>query len=69
MTPWTDCSPPGSTVHGVSQATTWSGLSFPSPEGLTDPGIKLVSPALADRFFTTESPGKSPFIHLLKDIY
>ena len=34
----------------------WSGLSFP-----TNPGIEpssLVSPALAGRFFTTETPGK-----------
>ena len=25
---------------------------------LTDPGIKLISPAFAGRFFTTELPGK-----------
>ena len=37
----------------------WSGLPFPSPEDL-NPGIKLASPALASRFFTTELPGK-PF--------
>ena len=33
----------------------WSGLPFPSPGDLPDPGIKpvfLVSPALAGRFFT-----------------
>ena len=34
----------------------WSGLPFPSPWDLPDPGIKtasLASPALAGRFFTT----------------
>ena len=36
----------------------WSGLPFPSPGDLPDPGIKPVSPALAGRFFTTEPPGK-----------
>ena len=37
----------------------WSGLSFPTPGDLPDPGIdptSLASPALADRFFTTEPP-------------
>ena len=36
----------------------WSGLPFPSPGDLPDPGIKPGSPALAGRFFTTEPPGK-----------
>ena len=36
----------------------WSGLPFPSPGDLLDPGIEPTSPALADRFFTLEPPGK-----------
>ena len=36
----------------------WSGLSFPSPGDLSDPGIELAFPALAGGFFTTESPEK-----------
>ena len=36
----------------------WSGLPFPSPGDLPDPGIEPESPALADGFFTTEPPGK-----------
>ena len=36
----------------------WSGLPFPPPGDLPDPGIKPMSPALAGRFFTTEPPGK-----------
>ena len=41
----------------------WSGLPFPSPGDLSNPGIKpiapAISPALAGGFFTTEPPGKS----------
>ena len=43
-----------------------SGLPFPPPGDLPDPGIKPVSlacPALAGGFFTVEPPGKP--IHLL----
>ena len=36
----------------------WSGLPFPSPGDLSDPGIKPMSPFLAGGFFTTELPGK-----------
>ena len=35
----------------------WSGQLFPSPGVLPNPGIEPASPALAGRFFTTESPG------------
>ena len=37
----------------------WSGLPFPPPGCLPDPGIKPAYPALAGRFFTTVPPGKS----------
>ena len=40
----------------------WSGLPFPSPGNLPDPGTEPgspASPALADGFFTDEPPGKS----------
>ena len=40
----------------------WSGLPFPSPVDLPNPGIELASPAsptLADGFLTTEPAGKS----------
>ena len=51
-----DCSLPGSSVHGISQAR--SGKPFPSPGDLSHPGIKPASPALAGGFFTTKPPGK-----------
>ena len=43
----------------------WSGLPFPSPGDLPDPGIEpafLASPALAGGFLTTE-PSGSPASH------
>ena len=39
----------------------WSGLPFPTPADLPNPGIKpksSVSPTLAGGFFTTQPPGK-----------
>ena len=53
-----DCSPPGSSVHGISQAKYWSGLPFPSPRDLPNPGIEPMSPALTGRLFTTKPPRK-----------
>ena len=37
----------------------WSGLPFPPPGALPDPGIEPTCPAMAGRFFTTETTGKS----------
>ena len=56
-----DCSPPGSFVHGILQWEYWSGLPFPTPGDLPNPGIEsmcLMSPALAGRFFTPVPSGK-----------
>ena len=52
-TPWTNCGLPGSSVHGFPRQEYWSGLLFPPPGDLPDPGIKpvsLESLALAGRF-------------------
>ena len=56
-----ECSLPGSSLHGILRQEYWSGLPFPSPGYLPDPGIELASPAtsaLAGRFFITELSGK-----------
>ena len=56
---------PGTVAHQVPLSTGfprqeyWSGLPFPSPGDLLNPGIKPASPALAGGFFTTVPPGKS----------
>ena len=41
-----DCSLPGSSVHGIFQARVRSGLPFPSPGDLPNPGIGPGSPAV-----------------------
>ena len=53
-----DCSLPGSSVHGISQACilAWVAISFSI--GHLHPWIKPACPALASRFFIAESPGK-----------
>ena len=56
-----DCTLPGSSVMGFSRQEYWSGLPFPTPGDLPDPGIEpvsLLSPALAGGFFTTAPPRK-----------
>ena len=35
-----DCSPPASSVRGILQREHWSGLPFPAPGDLPDPGIE-----------------------------
>ena len=43
---------------GFSRQEYWSGLPFPSPGDLPDPGIKPRSPALQADSLTSEPPGK-----------
>ena len=54
----TDCSPPGSSVRGISQARVleWGAISFSGD--LPDPGMEPESTALAGGFFTTAPPGE-----------
>ena len=64
-----DCSLPGSSVHGIFQARIleWVAISSLSPGDLPSPGFKSVSPvppALAGRFFTTETSGKPMCVHV-----
>ena len=63
----TDCSPPGSSLHGISWARILEGAAFSSPGDLPDPGMEPTSPsppALAGGFFTAEPPGK-PLLRVL----
>ena len=53
-----NCSPPGSSVHEFSRQEYQSGLPFPPPRDLPNPGIKPVCPesaALTGGFFTTSA--------------
>ena len=44
---------------GFSRQEYWSGLPFPSPGALTNPGIKPGSPALQADALPSEPPGKA----------
>ena len=54
-----DCSPPGSSVHRISQARVleWVATSF--SRDFLDPGIESASPGLAGRFLNNAPPGKA----------
>ena len=57
VTPWAvahQAPPP----MGFFRQEYWSGLPFPSPADLPDPGIKPRSPALQTDALTSEPPGK-----------
>ena len=55
--PWT-VAYQASPSMGFSRQECWSGLPFPSPGDLPDPGIKPGSPALEADTLTSEPPGK-----------
>ena len=56
-TPWTVAyqAPPS---MGFSRQEYWSGLPFPSPGDLPNPGIELGSPTLQANSLLSEPPGK-----------
>ena len=53
-----DCSPPGSSVHGISQARILEWAAMPSSGDLPNLGIKPGSPALQADSLPPEPPGK-----------
>ena len=61
-----DCSLPGSSVHRILQAGTWSGLLCSPPGHLPDPEIELtslISPALAGGFFISGATWEVQKVH------
>ena len=53
-----DCSPPGSSVHGILQAKVLERVALSSFRGFSRSGIELpslTSPVLAGGFFTTSA--------------
>ena len=62
-TPWTVAyeAPPS---MGFSMQECWSGLPFPSPGGLPDPGIEPRSPALQADALLSEPAGKPKDKHV-----
>ena len=68
VTPWTIAHLAPLSME-FSRQEYWSGLPFPVPGDLLDPGIEsasLVSPVLAGRLFTTAPPGTSVTDFLVK---
>ena len=61
-TPWTSPS------MGFSRQEYWSGLPFPSPGDLSDPGIEPGSPALEADALTSEPPGKPIKFYLIPNL-
>ena len=57
VTPWTVAHQAPLSME-FSKQEYWSGLPFPFPGDLPNPGIEPMSPALAGGFFTTELPEK-----------
>ena len=57
VSPWT-VAYQDSPSMGFSRQEYWSGLPFPSPGDLPDPGIEPGSPALEADALTSEPPGK-----------
>ena len=53
-----DCSPPGSSIHGIFQARILEWVAMLSSGDLPNPGIEptvLMTPSLAGRLFTTST--------------
>ena len=64
-----DCSPPGSSVHGISQARVleWVAISF--SRDLPNPGIEPRSPELQADSLPSEPPGEPKTIMELSFIF
>ena len=60
-TPWTEARQAPLSM-GFHRQEYWSGLPFPPPGDLPEPGIEPKSPALAGGFFATEPPGKPSWL-------
>ena len=68
VTPWAIAYQASPSVE-FSRQEYWSGLPFPSPGDLPDPGIEPESPALQADSLLSEPPGKPHFIHNFSGIY
>ena len=58
-----DCSPPGTFVHGILQASILEWVAIPSPGDLWDPGIEPASPGFQDLLHKN-----LPFIKMPRDL-
>ena len=58
-----DCSPPGSSVHGILQARILEWVAFPFSRGSSQPRDETQVSCIAGGFFTAEPPGKPHVVH------
>ena len=58
-----DCSPPGSSVHGILQARILKWVTIPFSRGSSDPGIEPRSPILQADSLPSEPPGETQGPH------
>ena len=63
MNPWTVTYQAPLSMEFFSQEC-WSGLPFPSPGDLPDPGIEPGSPSLRADTLPSKPPGKPPHLHI-----
>jgi hypothetical protein len=67
-----NCSPPVAPLSmEFYRQEYWSGLPFPTPGDLRDPGMNppsLASPVLADEFFTTSTTWEAQYDHKVKRV-
>ena len=62
-----DCSPPGSSVHGILQARVLEWVAIPSSGDLPNPGIEPWFPALQADSLPSEPPGKHEFVYTTQE--
>ena len=55
-----DCSPPGSSVHGILQARILEWVAIPFSRGFFQPRDQTWDFCIAGRLLLSESPGKAP---------
>ena len=55
-----DCSPPGSSAHGISQARILEWVAIFFSRGSSQPRDRTRVSCIAGRFFTAKPPGKPP---------
>ena len=64
-----DCSPPGSSIHGILQARILEWVAIPVSWGSSQPRdrTQVSYVCITGQFFTTEPPGKP--IYLIRNLY
>ena len=65
MIPWTVAHQAPLSM-GFPRQEYWSGLPFPSPGDVPNPGIEPASPTLAGRFFTTSTTWEAQVYYIVK---